>query len=138
MYNYLLHPACLYRFFARRRRHFNERYLDIIPLRNNINKFLELGTRDKHEVYNFYSNLIGNIALFIPYSIILIVVFNVRDIKKVIISALFVSLVIELLQYSFRLGFADVDDILLNTAGAVIGVLIYRLLRPILQPVHSS
>ena len=44
-----------------------------------------------------------------------------------VISA-FCSISIECLQFVFKAGVADVDDIILNTAGAVVGVSLMKLL----------
>ena len=43
------------------------------------------------------------------------------------------SVFVESFQLLTKSGDADVDDIILNTLGAVLGVLIFRLLRPLLQ-----
>ena len=35
------------------------------------------------------------------------------------------SIAIEVLQYVFKRGASDIDDLILNTAGGLIGILIY-------------
>jgi glycopeptide antibiotics resistance protein len=47
---------------------------------------------------------------------------------RVIITAFFFSLCIEVLQLVFMIGVFDADDILLNTLGAYLGLYTYRLL----------
>ena len=39
------------------------------------------------------------------------------------------SLGIEVLQYIFKRGASDIDDLLLNTAGGFIGILVYLVLK---------
>lgn len=39
-----------------------------------------------------------------------------------------VSLSIEILQYVLSIGITDVDDIILNALGGILGILMYRLL----------
>lgn len=50
------------------------------------------------------------------------------------VSRVALSVFVESFQLLTKSGDADVDDIILNTLGAVLGVLIFRLLlRPLLQ-----
>ena len=60
---------------------------------------------------------IGNIALFIPLGVALRWS-GVEDVKK---AGLLVSLLIEVLQFTFALGTFECDDLIHNTLGAVIG-----------------
>ena len=79
------------------------------------------------------SNIIGNIVLFIPMGIYLQLL---KKNKKIWISTLFVlfiSLFVEMLQLILGLGAADIDDIILNFLGGLIGVLIYRGLCALLK-----
>ncbi len=71
-------------------------------------------------------NVVGNIACFIPYGILLPVNVKKADrfVSVLLISAA-TSLVIESVQLITRLGSFDVDDIFLNTLGGVLGYLIY-------------
>jgi len=79
----------------------------------------------------FYSNLIGNIVLFVPFSIITISVFGIYKIRHVLLLSFALSFAIEALQYIFRVGVADIDDILLNTLGAATGILLYNYFKKI-------
>jgi glycopeptide antibiotics resistance protein len=47
----------------------------------------------------------------------------------VLLSGLFLSLVIEFLQYAFGTGISEADDLILNTLGALIGYALYRLIH---------
>src|ERR1700681_4973998 len=119
-------------FFARRRMHLKKRYLNLVPFRDTINDFRHLNPRESREVFNFLSNVLGNIFLFIPFSIILFSVFNVKNSNSVLLSAFLLSVSIEMLQYLFRIGVADIDDVILNTLGAGIGILIYKIYKNML------
>lgn len=55
-----------------------------------------------------------NILFFIPYGL-------KDNSKRVFASALFLSLLIELSQFIFNLGLCEVDDVISNTLGAMIG-----------------
>lgn len=77
-------------------------------------------------------NIIGNIAMFIPGGIILPVLYKKLDrFWKVTAAGALISLCIELLQLPFRTRATDIDDLILNTLGAMIGYGIYALTRRI-------
>ena len=44
-----------------------------------------------------------------------------------------ISLSIEIIQYAFRIGASDIDDIILNCLGGGIGILIYLLLEKLFK-----
>ncbi|KMK76573.1 VanZ family protein [Alkalihalobacillus pseudalcaliphilus] len=77
--------------------------------------------------------LIGNIVLFIPLGFFLPIVF--RRLKgqfaKVVWMGFIVSFMIELIQFTFLYRVADVDDLFLNTAGAMVGYGFYWLFQQI-------
>ncbi len=94
------------------------------------------------EIVRFYSywkqvgfvsaflNLAGNLVGFIPFGILLPVISRrMRNWKRILRAGFFLTLVMEFLQLVLRAGIFDVDDILLNTAGALIGYQIYWLYR---------
>lgn len=96
-------------------------------------EFLETKPTDVTEIilYTFtdsFKNLIGNIILFIPLGLL----YPLCRKKKVgIIEGIIVILgstcTIELLQYFFLTSRrADIDDIILNFIGGIIGYIIYR------------
>jgi glycopeptide antibiotics resistance protein len=41
-----------------------------------------------------------------------------------VLAGIFLSAGVEAIQYFFMLGFADIDDIILNTAGTTLGCLV--------------
>ena len=72
-------------------------------------------------------NLAGNITVFIPFGIFVPVLFKPDMLLwQIVFSTMAASLVIEIIQLVFRVGSFDVDDILLNTLGGLIGACIYR------------
>lgn len=76
--------------------------------------------------YKAILNLGGNIIAFIPFGTFLPMINRKKTgfINTVILSFLFSSL-IEIIQLYFKLGVFDVDDIILNTLGGLIGYLLY-------------
>ncbi|MFB5267031.1 VanZ family protein [Paenibacillus enshidis] len=84
-------------------------------------------------------NLFGNVAIFIPLGILLGLMFKKEGMPgiKIFICAFFLSLGMETAQLLFRIGQFDVDDILLNTAGGLLGFVIYRIYAGPMKPSPS-
>lgn len=75
-------------------------------------------------------NLVGNIAMFIPLGIVWPSVFpELNTAKKAIAAGFGTSLIIEIIQLPFFGRCSDIDDLILNTSGYIIGYGIYRLVR---------
>ena len=67
----------------------------------------------------------GNTAFFIPFGML---VFSLcRSIKTTVAWGFGLSLVLEVCQYAFALGRTDIDDLIFNTVGALIGAAFARL-----------
>lgn len=75
--------------------------------------------------------VVDNILLFIPLGILLPMVCVYISWKKVAIIAIATSASIEVCQLVFRLGLFELNDILHNTLGAVVGYSIYLLFTTI-------
>ena len=75
-------------------------------------------------------NLIGNTTMFIPLGIVWPSVFKkLNTYGKVIFAGVGVSLTIEILQLPFYGRATDIDDLILNSAGYLMGYGIYLLVR---------
>ncbi len=73
-------------------------------------------------------NVAGNIAGFIPLGILFPLLFAWRRRAfKTILLIFFISLTFESVQLITGLGVFDVDDLILNTSGGILGYLLYRL-----------
>jgi glycopeptide antibiotics resistance protein len=71
------------------------------------------------------NNILGNVVLFIPVG--LLVGYLIRtSIIKVLIIGFVLSLAIEILQIVLLLGTFDVDDLLLNSIGSILGALLIK------------
>ncbi len=70
-------------------------------------------------------NIGGNFVLFLPMGIFLPVLFDkLRDCRKCFFVILRTILLAELLQGFLRVGIPDVDDFIVNMAGACVGIFI--------------
>ena len=75
-------------------------------------------------------NFVGNTAMFIPIGIIWPAVFKgLNSHKKVIAAGVFFSLCIEILQLPFFDRVTDIDDLLMNSIGYLIGYGIFLLVK---------
>ena len=75
-------------------------------------------------------NFIGNTTMFIPLGIVWPAVFRQLDThKKAILSGVLTSLAIEILQIPFFDRVSDIDDLILNSLGFVMGYGILVLVR---------
>lgn len=74
----------------------------------------------------FIKNIIGNILLFLPYGYFASYYLNNKKVWPTALLTIIVSFTIETVQLKIGRTF-DVDDIILNTCGGIIGGSIYRL-----------
>lgn len=71
-------------------------------------------------------NILGNIIIFIPLGIMLPLLYTpLRKIKKILSLILTISFMVEFIQL-FVGRAVDIDDIILNTIGGIIGYIIYK------------
>ena len=83
-----------------------------------------------------YNWLILNVLLFIPYGILTSELFTKKR-SELFLCGVFIVAMIELAQYASRLGCLDIDDMIHNTIGIGIGLLLAKLL-PSKQPAVRS
>lgn len=101
--------------------------------RYNLVPFQEIIRFIKYRAYIDFSsviiNLLGNVVAFMPFGALIRWVVNrrVRWYQAVVYTFLF-SLCVELLQLVAMVGVFDVDDLILNTLGGLLGFFVYYLL----------
>lgn len=101
--------------------------LHIIPLYSKY-RFL----KDTHltwEVCLFYLEMIGNILMFFPFPFCLKLVTNYIKHIHIVIFGIAISLAIECVQFIFGIGVADIDDLILNTLGILVGLLFIKFIK---------
>ncbi len=100
--------------------------------------------REKIGTLLFLINLVGNVVVFMPFGFLVPVMY--REQRKDVVyrghyfrSMLFVlllgflfSLVIEFVQLVTKVGCFDVDDLLLNTSGVLLGYIIYYISKKLI------
>ena len=72
----------------------------------------------------FFYNVLGNIVLFIPFGYFVSDYLKAKKIHHILIVSILISLTAETIQYKIGRAF-DVDDIILNVIGAILGFMFY-------------
>ena len=98
------------------------------PFRVNLFPLVNLFDYDSKR--DLLLNVIGNVAMFIPSGIILPIIYKRLDtFVKVLLAGGGISLCIEIIQLPFTVSATDIDDLILNTVGVIVGYGIYALIR---------
>ncbi|EOS53484.1 hypothetical protein C812_04035 [Paenibacillus barengoltzii G22] len=74
-------------------------------------------------------NLFGNVLIFMPFGLLLGLMFRHKDITwiETLLYAFAASFSLECAQLLLAIGQFDVDDLILNTGGALLGYFVYRI-----------
>ncbi len=76
------------------------------------------------------TNLLGNVIAFMPMGFLLpLVSIKLSGFFRAALASAAASLWIETAQYIIGVGAADIDDLILNTAGGILGFLIFLAFR---------
>ncbi len=98
------------------------------PFRVNLIPFVNIFDYDSKR--DLLLNVIGNTAMFIPSGIVLPIIYKkLNSFWKVVAAGAMISLCIEIIQLPFSVRASDVDDLILNTLGVVIGYGIYAAVK---------
>lgn len=96
------------------------------PFRMNMEPLIHMN--DYVEKRKAIINFVGNIAMFIPLGIVYPCVFKQLNTHlKVLAAGIGFSLAIEIIQLPFYQRVSDVDDLLMNSAGYILGYGMYLL-----------
>lgn len=81
-----------------------------------------------HLIPHAVVNLVGNVVMFIPLGAFLYPEFSEGwKVFKVLLTTFMVICLVELAQLVTLAGSCDVDDLLLNLGGSLLGCLVYRI-----------
>jgi glycopeptide antibiotics resistance protein len=120
-------------FLARRRPHAtlfkHKEGINLIPLKSKWIDFVTYQSLAPFFKWNFITDIFGNILLFIPIPFFLHFIFNIKNPRTIILIAFITSTCVEITQFILSVGIADVDDIILNTTGAGLGIAFLILLQ---------
>lgn len=108
----------------------SERSLNLIPFASIAN-YLFSGLSTVHRFAA--ANVLGNVAAFVPFGAYLPLIRRRTGIGANLLIVIGTSVVVEVVQGVFGLGASDIDDVILNTLGGLIGILVLTLLRVLLR-----
>lgn len=96
----------------------------MLPFKINLVPFIYM--TDYIALREMTLNFVGNTLMFLPVGIVYPIVYkDLNNPVKVIAAGMGFSLAIEILQLPFYERVSDIDDLILNTLGYVLGYLIY-------------
>lgn len=90
----------------------------------------------------FDKQVVGNLIMLLPLGIYLPLLY--RKLRKlsglfgILLISFFVSVGIEILQLATSYRSTDIDDVLLNTAGACLGFIVYQVIKVLVAPADKS
>ena len=87
---------------------------------------------DSLGIFAVAANIMGNVLLFVPLGYFLPSFFARERLRPhfTIPICMCISIAVEISQFMTHTGSLDVDDVILNTVGGIIGYLIYAFLHP--------
>ncbi len=101
------------------------RSINLVPF-HTIGEYLSSSSQDVQKVA--FSHVVGNIILFVPVGLFLPLLRKNKRIASNLLLIFLVSFVSESIQGVLNLGTPDIDDILLNSLGGLVGMLGYKTL----------
>lgn len=87
----------------------------------------------------FLENIFGNVVGFIPFGFILpVIVPKMNQGFLIVLSGFLLSLGVETIQLFTRVGCFDVDDLILNTIGALAGYILFTICNHIRREYYGK
>lgn len=94
-----------------------------LVLLKEIKRFIEY--REDLGAFAVFTNLFGNILIFVPYGFFISMASSARGFFMTLFYSFGLSLCVEVFQLLTKVGSFDVDDLLLNTIGGVLGYIFF-------------
>lgn len=108
----------------------NRVYINYIPFVETIKMFQDNFMGIGNAIYN----IMGNILLFVPLGFFIPLLFkNKNKIVNIVLYGFCASLAIEIIQLSTAINVTDIDDIIFNTLGAVLGFFTFNIFYYIIK-----
>ena len=85
------------------------------------------------------TNLFGNVIGFLPFGFILPVILDkMRSGWLIVLAGFGLSVTVEVIQLITKVGCFDVDDMILNTAGAALGYLLFFICNHLRRKIYGK
>lgn len=94
-----------------------------LVLFREIKRFWEY--RDQVGWFAMFTNLFGNVLIFVPFGFFMPMASKYRSFFSTLFYSFGLTLCVETFQLITKVGSFDVDDLLLNTIGGVVGYIIF-------------
>ena len=107
--------------------------IDTVFFARDARRSINLIPFDMIAEQGFTLNVYGNILMFVPLVLYFANFMKQFHFWKVLGVIIGTSLSIEVLQYILKRGASDIDDLLLNTVGGLIGIVIYLVFKAIFK-----
>lgn len=92
---------------------------------NTIKNFLNFSS--KYSFETLFINLAGNIVTFVPFGFLVPIIFRrANSFGRILVLSVISITLVELLQLVLRVGVFDIDDIIFNTLGCLLGYICYK------------
>ncbi len=109
---------------------------NVVPLKT-ITGYIQ-----RYHHYNFntwFNNLFGNILIFVPFGFITPYFIRFyRRVTRFLVFMVCTIFIIELLQITLHVGTFDVDDIILNSIGGILGFIFYLICSKALDAIRRK
>lgn len=104
---------------------------NLVPF-TEIKRYIIYSDRFTSEL--FLINIVGNMLAFVPFGFFVpLINSDYKNVLKVSLLSMVFSAIVEVVQLLSKVGSFDVDDIILNTLGGLVGALIYYIIDGILR-----
>ncbi len=101
----------------------NLKSANLVPVRGIVNLF-----GSNNSSIFILQNIIGNLIGFMPLGFLFYYLYSPVTLKNALKVSFLTSLAFEVVQVIFVLGHFDIDDIILNTIGGVLGFIVAKIL----------
>ncbi|MDD4689843.1 MAG: VanZ family protein [Eubacteriales bacterium] len=100
--------------------YYDEPQINLALFSELIKVYRNIGLREFSRLF------LGNIGWFIPFGFLLPMLLKKKSLLKVLAFGLMFSFIIEILQFISHKGVAELDDLILNIIGVIIGYYLYK------------
>ncbi len=108
--------------------------VNLVPFKTIRMLFQYFFTYHHFSLWYWISNVFGNILLLAPFGFLLPLIRHRRmNVWIILLLSILLSAVIEGCQFFTGVGEADIDDVILNATGALLGYGLYRFLGALFQ-----
>lgn len=80
-------------------------------------------------LYSIIINILGNFVIFMPLEYFIIELFNIKKFSLNLLLAFIIIFITELLQFVFKVGVFDVDDVILCVLGMMVFYKVYTKIK---------